>query len=96
MGDGAERDEGDSEVQDKDRDRRKDRTRDKRSGRYEQEYTDEQLLEAVEKLEMATTTEVADEVDGHHNNVRNRLRELEDEDEVIGKMKSRTLIWMPS
>jgi predicted ArsR family transcriptional regulator len=76
-------------------DRRMDRKRHRRTGRYQQEYTDEELVKAVEKLEIATTTEVADEVDGHHNHVRRRLKELEENGKIISKMKSRTIIWLP-
>lgn len=62
-------------------------------GRYEREYSDEALIEAVEKLRIASTGEVADEVGGHHDQVRKRLKKLAKEDRIDKKDCKRRLVW---
>lgn len=62
-------------------------------GRYTREYSDEELVEAVETLKIASTGEVADEVGGHHDQVRERLKQLAREDRIEKKDCKRSLVW---
>jgi len=62
-------------------------------GRYEKEYSDEELVEAVETLKIASTGEVADEVGGHHDQVRERLKQLAEEGRIDKKECKRRLVW---
>lgn len=76
-------------------DGRKDRKRDRRSGKYQKEYTDNELIGAVHKLQIASTKEIADEVNGKPDQVRNRLKDIEEDGgPVLSKMKGRNLIWI--
>lgn len=76
-------------------DGRKDRERDRRSGQYKKEYNDNELIGAVHKLQIASTKEVAQEVGGSPDRVRERLKEIEDGGgPILSKMKGRNLIWI--
>lgn len=86
---------GDGDGGESENDGRKDRERDRRSGQYKQEYTDNELIGAVHKLQIASTKEVADEVGGSPDQIRDRLREIEDGGgPILSKMKGRNLIWI--
>jgi len=76
-------------------DGRKDRKRDRRSGKYQKEYSDNELIGAVHKLQIASTKEVADEVGGKPDQVRDRLKKIEEDGgPILSKMKGRSLIWI--
>jgi len=72
------------------------RSRDRRTGRYQKEYTDEEIIAVVEDLEIASTTEIAEELGAHHNQVRRRLKDLDAEGRVVSKEMGNTWVWLPS
>lgn len=62
-------------------------------GEYEKEYSDEELVEAVERLKIASTGEVAEEVGGHQDQTRTRLKQLAEEGRIERKDCKRRLVW---
>lgn len=71
------------------------RDRDER-GRYRQEYTDEDFLDAVREHEPATTSEVAEAVGCVRQNADYRLRQLREAGRVESKKVGPSLVWMIS
>lgn len=69
-----------------------DRDRDDQ-GRYQPEYSDEEIIAAVEKLEPAGTQEIADELRIARQSADYRLRRLEERGKVSVKKVGRTLVW---
>lgn len=72
-----------------------DRVRDNRSGRYITEYKPDAFIEAVEKLGLASTRNVADEVGCSYDLAYQRLKELADEGKVEGNKVGNTYHWKP-
>jgi predicted HTH transcriptional regulator len=72
-----------------------DRERDNRSGRYTTEYKPEAFIEAVEKLGLASTRDVADEVGCSYDLAYRRLKELADEGNIEGNKIGNTYHWKP-
>ena len=62
-------------------------------GRFEPEYTDEVVLDAVRKHEPAGTKEVADELGIARQSADYRLRRLLDEGRVSKKKVGNSLVW---
>lgn len=70
-----------------------DRERDS-SGQYQPEYSDTEIIRAVEKHEPAGTQEIADELDIARQSADYRLRQLEKGGEVSSKKVGGSLIWL--
>ena len=64
------------------------------SGKIASKYSDEDFLEAVEKHEPASTSEVAEAVGCSRRNANVRLDKLEEAGEVQSKMAGNSLIWL--
>jgi Mn-dependent DtxR family transcriptional regulator len=70
-------------------------------GKYKQQYSDEELVEAVERLQErgetqgTGTSDVAEEIDGHPNHVRRRLKEIEKDGKIRVAKGGRALVWLP-
>ena len=62
-------------------------------GRFEPEHSDEEGIEAVQKLQPAGTREVADELGIARQSADYRLRQLEAAGRVSSKKIGRTLAW---
>lgn len=63
------------------------------SGRFEPEYTDEEVIKAVRANEPAGTKEVADELGIARQSADYRLRRLLDEERVLKKKVGNSLVW---
>lgn len=72
-----------------------DRERDS-SGQYQPEYSDTEIIRAVEKHEPAGTQEIADELDIARQSADYRLRKLEDQGKLSVKKVGGTLVWSAS
>jgi CTP-dependent riboflavin kinase len=72
-----------------------DRERDNRSGRFTPEYDLKDFVEAVEKLERASTQDVADELGCSYDLAYRRLKELSEEKELKGEKIGNTYHWTP-
>jgi len=68
------------------------RRRNDESGRYQEVYSDEELLSLLEGTRLSTS-EVADQLDCHRTTAHDRLSELEDEEKVTSNQAGNTLIW---
>lgn len=68
------------------------RKRDQESGRYEDVYSDEDVLSVLRGTRLATT-EVANELNCHRTTAHNKLRDLEGEGLVKSSHAGNTLIW---
>lgn len=62
-------------------------------GRFTQEHSDEEVLEAVRTHEPAGTSEVADELGIVRQSADYRLRRLEDDGRVRKKKIAASLVW---
>ena len=69
------------------------RTRDTNSKRFQQEYRDEDFLEAVEQLDMPTATDIADELGCSKTTAANRLTELEKQEAVTAVEVGQAKVW---
>jgi len=67
--------------------------RNENSGTFTQEYTDEAFLDAVEKHNPASTSEVANEVGCTRRNADMRLKKLADEGRVERKKIAASQVW---
>ena len=67
--------------------------RDPESGKLTERYSDEDFLEAVSKLEPASTREVAEAVGCSRRNADVRLRKLEEDNEIRMKKVGNSLTW---
>jgi predicted ArsR family transcriptional regulator len=68
------------------------RRRNDKSGRYQEVYSDEELLSLLEGTRLSTS-EVAERLDCHRTTAHNRLTELRNEGEVASKQVGNTLLW---
>lgn len=67
-----------------------------RSGPFEEQVSDEEILQFIEQEEVVTTKEVAEEFDYHLQTARRRLKSLNQEDEIRQKdVGKRFVWWMP-
>lgn len=71
------------------------RERDNRSGRYTTEFEPEVFIEAVQKLGLASTHDIADEVGCSYDLAYRRLKELADEGRIDGRKIGNTYHWKP-
>lgn len=62
-------------------------------GRFDAEYDEGAILEALEKHQPAGTKEIADEVGCHVNTARNRLEELVEQGRANGKLIGHHKVW---
>lgn len=67
--------------------------RDPESGKLTERYSDEDFLEAVAKLEPASTREIAEAVGCSRRNADVRLRKLEEAGEIRKKKVGNSLTW---
>lgn len=67
--------------------------RDEDSGKYTEQYPEEAFLEAVEQLETATTTGIAEEVGCSYDLAYRRLNTLFDEGEVQREEIGPSFVW---
>lgn len=67
--------------------------RDEESGKFTQKYSREAFLQAVDKLDNATTARVADEVGCSYDLAYRRLKRLEKEGEVSLTKIGSSFIW---
>jgi len=71
------------------------RERDDFSGRYTTEFPLSDFIEAVEEMGLASTQDVADEVECSYDLAYRRLKELQQESEIEGKKIGNTYHWKP-
>jgi len=67
--------------------------RDEDSGKFTKQYPEEAFLEAVEQLETATTTEIAEEVGCSYDLAYRRLNALVDRGKVLRKEIGPSFVW---
>lgn len=63
------------------------------SSRFQQEYTDDDFLEAVSKLDLPTATDVASELGCAKRTASGRLGKLEDRGEVTSTEVGQAKVW---
>ncbi len=66
---------------------------DKRSGPFQKQVSDEDILQFIEKKEVVTTKEVADEFEYHIQTARRRLKDLHQESQVQKKDVGKRFVW---
>lgn len=66
---------------------------DESGGPFEEQVSDEEILEYIEQEEVVTTKEVADHFDYHLQTARRRLKELEQEGELKVKDVGERFVW---
>ena len=66
---------------------------DERRSRFEEQYSDDELLEFVKENEVVTTREIADHFDYHLQTARRRLKSIEDDGEVKKKDVGKRFVW---
>ena len=62
-------------------------------GRFEATYSPEEFLDAVDRLDFPTTSDVADAVDCAHRTALHHLNDLEDSGDLDSRMAGRAKIW---
>jgi hypothetical protein len=67
--------------------------RDEDSGKFTEQYPEEAFLGAVERLETATTSEIAEEVGCSYDLAYRRLNTLIDEGEIQRKEIGPSFVW---
>lgn len=67
--------------------------RDETSGRFRQEFTDEEFLNAVRDQDLPTTSDVADAVGCKYRTAYERLGRLNDDGKVMRREIGSTLVW---
>lgn len=67
--------------------------RDEDSGKFTEQYPEEAFLEAVERLDTATTTEIAEEVGCSYDLAYRRLNTLADEGKIQRKEIGPSFVW---
>ena len=65
-------------------------------GRFTPQYTEEEILAAVQEHAPASTTEVAQAVGFARQNADYRLQQLEETGEVRSKKVGPAVVWMPT
>lgn len=70
------------------------RERDDKSGKYTDAYVDTEFIEAIKNEGgVAGTGDIADFVGCSHRQALNRLKELEEQGQIVSKDVGRSLIW---
>lgn len=73
-----------------------DKPRNERSGRFEQEVTDEEIVDIVAELELAKTADVAEKIGFTRPGTFRRLTALEEQGKVQSKDLGNNRIWLPA
>jgi len=68
------------------------RRRDEETGRYQEVYSDELILDLLRGTRLSTS-EVAQELDCHRTTAHDRLVELEEDGKVVSTATGNTRIW---
>ena len=69
--------------------------RDEETGKYTDKYPDEAFLDAIREHDgLPTTPSVAEPVGCNRRTAYNRLKELEEQGDIISQEAGRTLVWM--
>lgn len=68
------------------------RKRNDESGRYQEVYSDEEILSLLEGTRLSTS-EVAEQLECHRTTAHDRLTELEAEGKITSNQVGNTLIW---
>lgn len=63
-------------------------------GRFRERYPDEMFIEAVQSLTVASTQNVADNVDCSYDLAYRRLEELEDEGRIVSQIVGNAFVWV--
>jgi len=66
------------------------------SGPFEEQHSDEEILEFVRRQEVVTTKEVADHFDYHLQTARRRLKSLHQQGEIEQKDVGKRFVWWVS
>jgi hypothetical protein len=69
------------------------RDRDEDSGRFTEQYPENAFLEAIERLDTATTTKIAEEVGCSYDLAYRRLNSLLSEEKVERKQVGPSFVW---
>ena len=69
---------------------------DEQSGPFEEQHSDDDLLEFVQEMEVVTTKEVADHFDYHIQTARRRLKSIEEEGRLNKKDVGKRFVWWVS
>lgn len=67
--------------------------RDDKSGRFRQEFTDSEFLEAVRNHDLPTTTDVSEQVGCKYRTAYERLNRLEDSGQLRSRKIGNSLVW---
>jgi len=67
--------------------------RDEESGKYLEQYPEEDFLSAISELDKSTTQNVADEVGCSYDLAYRRLKDLERESEISSEEIGGSLLW---
>ncbi|ELY68861.1 winged helix-turn-helix domain-containing protein [Natrinema versiforme] len=71
-----------------------DRSRDDETQRFNDEYTDDDFLNAVRECPVASTTEIAERLGCNQSTAYRRLTKLEDDDEVMSEsLSANARVW---
>ena len=70
-----------------------DRPRDSDSQQFQQEYTDDDFLKAVERLELPTAKDISDEIGCAKSTAADRLRALEESSDVTSSEVGQAKVW---
>jgi predicted HTH transcriptional regulator len=66
---------------------------DERGGPFEEQHSDDELLEFIEANEVVTTKEVAEQFDYHLQTARRRLKSIEEEERLNKKDVGKRFVW---
>lgn len=69
------------------------RDRDEETGEFSEQYGSEQFIDAIEAVEIPTTSAVADSVGCSYNLAYRRLRELEETGKVTRQEVGSSFLW---
>jgi predicted transcriptional regulator len=72
-----------------------DRDRDEGSGKFTEEYSPQEFLEALAELGPSGTTDISDYVGCDRRTAYLKLKSLEEENEVKSKKVGNSLLWEP-
>ena len=70
--------------------------RDDATGQFEREHPQREYVKAVARTDLATTSDVAEQVGCAHRTALLRLNELEDEGRLTSTMAGRAKVWSRS
>lgn len=70
-----------------------DRDRDEESGRFTEEYPEEEFIQALEELGSAGTTDISNYISCDRRTAYLKLQSLEEEDKVTSQKVGNALLW---